>query len=225
MNVTQLSLTPRQYGRANYLKTEIVSLARYARVKAPNKADDAMAFMDQAREFVYEELGGTLPPTVPVGSAVVANAATVAVRNSAGADSHNATAVVTAGALTGVNLAATAALVDQADAVQVVNSAGADAHAGVAAVAAGVITNVALPATVAMVDNSDTVAIQRSNGTAVGAAGTAVVAAGVVTAVRPPATTALAVAGAQTGITVTGTYVSAVSFTVANGAITAITLS
>ncbi len=225
MNVTQLSLTPRQYGRANYIKTEIMNFLRYVRVLAPNKKPVALQFMDEARALVYDELGEDLPATLPAGSAPVANAATVAVKNSAGADSHNATALVTAGALTDVKLAATVGMVDNADAVPVLNSAGADSHAGTAVVAAGVVTGVTLAATVAMIDSTDTPAIQRSNGTAVGAAGTAVVTAGVLTAVRPPATTALAVAGAQTGITVTGTYVSAVSFTVTNGAITAIALS
>ncbi|ANT45349.2 putative Rz-like lysis protein [Pectobacterium phage PP16] len=51
------------------------------------------------------------------GAASVANGATVAVRNSEGADSHNATAVVASGTLTGVNLAATVALVDNGDTV------------------------------------------------------------------------------------------------------------
>lgn len=185
MNVTQLSLTPREYGRANYIKTEVVSMARYGRVNAPNKQTKLLGFIDQVRAYMYEEFGEDLPATLPAGAAPVLDTATVAVVNSAGADSHNA----------------------------------------IAAVAAGALTNVKLPATVAMADNGDSVAIQRSSGTAVGAAGTVVVANGVVTAVRPPATTALAVAGAQTGITVTGTYTSGVSFTIANGAITGITLS
>jgi hypothetical protein len=54
--------------------------------------------------------------STPAG-AVVANGATVPVRNSAGADSHNATAVVSGTSLTGVNLAATVALVDNGDTV------------------------------------------------------------------------------------------------------------
>lgn len=225
MNVTQLSLTPRQYGRANYIKTEIMNFLRYVRVLAPNKKPVALTFMDEARALVYDELGEDLPATLPAGSAPVANAATVAVRNSAGADSHNATAVVTAGALTGVNLAATAAMVDQADAVTVVNSAGADGHAGTVAVAAGAVTNVALPATVAMVDNADVVVIQNSAGAVRGASGSAIVAAGVVTAVRTPATSAVVVGGVQAGVTVTGTYTTSISFTITAGALTAVTLA
>jgi len=76
------------------------------------------------------------------GSASVANGATVAVRNSAGADSHNATAVVASNALTGVNLAATVALVDNGDKVA---ATGTGAFA-TAVVANGVLTGVTLSA-------------------------------------------------------------------------------
>lgn len=79
---------------------------------------------------------------------------TVAVVNSAGADSHDATATVTAGSLTNVKLAATVAMVDQGDTVTVQNSTGA-AVAGThtATVAAGVVSNVKLAATIAPVAN------------------------------------------------------------------------
>lgn len=76
------------------------------------------------------------------GAASVANGATVAVRNSAGADSHNGTAVVANSALTGVNLAATVALVDNGDKVAATGS-GAFATA---VVANGVLTSVTLSA-------------------------------------------------------------------------------
>ena len=145
MNVTQLSLTPRQYGRANYIKTEIMNFLRYVRVLAPNKKPVALQFMDEARALVYDELGEDLPATLPAGEVAVAD--------------------------------------------------------------------------------NDTVPVKRSSGTVVGGAATINVAAGALVDVTLPAATALAVAGAQTGITVTGTYTSGVSFTVANGAITAITLS
>lgn len=185
MNVNQLALKVRDYARANYIKTEVMSLIRYVRTLAPNKKPMALGFMDDARELVYTELGESVPPTLPAGSAPVGNGVPVQVRNSAAADAHPAVSVVTAGALTGVNLAAT----------------------------------------VAMVDNSDTVVIQNSGGTVKGASGTAVVANGVVTAVRTPATSAVVVGGAQTGVTVTGTYTSTVSFTITSGNLTGITLS
>ena len=74
------------------------------------------------------------------GSASVANGATVAVRNSEGADSHNATAVVAAGALTGVNLSATVALVDDGDTVPATGTG----TAATLVVEAGVLTGVTL---------------------------------------------------------------------------------
>ena len=88
------------------------------------------------------------------GGAEINNGDTVAVVNSAGADSHNATATVTAGSLTNVKLAATVAMVDQGDTVTVQNSAGA-AVTGThtATVAAGVVSNVKLAATIAPVAN------------------------------------------------------------------------
>lgn len=89
---------------------------------------------------------------VQIGGAVVANGATVPVVNSAGADSHNATATVTGTTLTNVQLAATVALVDNADAVPIRNSAGTVVgSSGAAVVAAGVQTAVTLVATNALV--------------------------------------------------------------------------
>lgn len=80
--------------------------------------------------------------STPAG-AVVANGDTVAVRNSAGADSHNATAVVSGTSLTGVNLAATAAIVDNGDAL-VVPVTGTYATTATVTVANGVITGIVL---------------------------------------------------------------------------------
>lgn len=74
------------------------------------------------------------------GAATVANGATVAVRNSAGADSHNGTAVVASGTLTGINLAATVALADNGDTVP---ATGAGTTATLV-VSAGVLTGVTL---------------------------------------------------------------------------------
>lgn len=74
--------------------------------------------------------------TLAATDTVVSNSDTVAVRNSAGADSHNGTAVVANHALTGINLAATVAMVDSGDAVTI----GEDTYTFT--VAAGVITNI-----------------------------------------------------------------------------------
>ncbi|ALA46462.1 hypothetical protein BF2512_05 [Dickeya phage BF25/12] len=74
------------------------------------------------------------------GAATVANGATVAVRNSAGADSHNGTAVVASGTLTGINLAATVALADNGDTVPATGTG----TTATLVVAAGVLTGVTL---------------------------------------------------------------------------------
>lgn len=74
------------------------------------------------------------------GAATVANGATVAVRNSAGADSHNGTAVVTSGTLTGINLAATVALADNGDTVPATGTG----TTATLVVSAGVLTGVTL---------------------------------------------------------------------------------
>lgn len=76
------------------------------------------------------------------GAASVSNGDTVAVRNSAGADSHNGTAVVASGALTGINMADTVALVDNGDKVA---ATGTGAFA-TAVIVNGVLTGVTLSA-------------------------------------------------------------------------------
>lgn len=65
MNVTSLSLLPQDYGRANYLKREIVAMVRYAKAHASAAKKDALAeFMVEALAFVNEELGTTAAPAV-----------------------------------------------------------------------------------------------------------------------------------------------------------------
>lgn len=116
------------------------------------------------------------PDSLPGSGASVANGATVAVRNSTGGDSHNATAVVTGTTLTGVNLAATVALVDTADTLPLQNSAGTAAGNVTATVAAGVVSNVRTPATAAIVTNGQQLTIG-------GTTYTFTVAAGVISAI------------------------------------------
>ena len=79
--------------------------------------------------------------------AVVINSATVNVENSAGALDSPATAVVAAGVLTSVKLAATKTIVTHAQSINVENSAGALDSPATAVVAAGVITGVNLAET------------------------------------------------------------------------------
>lgn len=163
--------------------------------------------------------------TPTTGGANVNDGATIAVVNSAGADSHDGVATVAGVSLTNVKLAATVAMVDNTDTVAVVNSAGADSHNATAAVAAGVVTNLVLPATVAFVDNADTVTIQNSAGAAVAGSHTATVAAGVVSNVKLAATVAPVSNGAALTVPVTGTYATTATVSVANGVVTGIVLS
>lgn len=162
----------------------------------------------------------------PGGGAEVNDGDTVAVVNSAGADSHNATATVNTGSLTNVKLAATVAMVDQGDSVTMQNSAGtAIAGTHSATVTAGALANVKLAATVAPVTNSQSVTIQNSAGTAVAGTHAATVAAGVVSNIKLAATVAPVVNGAALTVPVTGTYTTTATISVANGVVTGIVLS
>lgn len=146
--------------------------------------DQSYGYGVQEPDFVAGEVPDTIYDGIPVLDLdddiplTALPGGTVAVLNSAGADSHNGTAEGTGGDLTGVKLASTVAMVDNADTVAVRNSAGADSHNATAVVAAGVITGVNLAATVGMADNGDTV-----SATGAGTVATLVVANGVITGV------------------------------------------
>lgn len=131
---------------------------------------------------------------LPENESIVSDGGTVAVHNSAGADSHNATAAVADNVLSAVKLAATVAMVDNSDSVVVHNSAGA-AVAGThaAAVAAGALTAVTLAATVAPVTNGTHAVLDAAGKTA---AGTLVVAAGALSTITLAATAAILLNGA-----------------------------
>lgn len=76
--------------------------------------------------------------------ASVANGATVAVVNSAGSDSHSATATVTGSTLTNVKFAGTVAMVDSGDTLTGVAPSGTYTDTVTFTVANGVITAIAL---------------------------------------------------------------------------------
>jgi hypothetical protein len=102
---------------------------------------------------------------LPATSAIVANGATVAMKNSAGSKSVNGTASVAASAVTGVALPATAAIVDSTVVPVIQNSAGtAVAGVNTRTVAAGLETNVRTAATVGFVVN----AVKQSGWTVTG---------------------------------------------------------
>ena len=57
MNVTELALSPADYGRANYLKREIVAMVRYAQQHGTDsKKSLLVTFMDDAAQLVAAEL-------------------------------------------------------------------------------------------------------------------------------------------------------------------------
>lgn len=119
--------------KASTLATLSQTYGESARTPTAEEAAIVQAAID-AMSAAIEVINGTS------GSASVANGATVAVRNSAGADSHNGTAVVAAGALTGINLAATVALADNGDTVPATGTG----TTATLVVAAGVLTGVTL---------------------------------------------------------------------------------
>lgn len=95
-----------------------------------------------------------LTVNLPATIAPVTDQSLITITNSAGADSHSATATVASGAISSVKFAATVAMVDNADTVAVHNSAGTNvAGSHTAEVALGVLTDVKLAATVAPVVN------------------------------------------------------------------------
>lgn len=77
--------------------------------------------LDASRDTYAQAMVAGTPDSggLPEGSVAVADGDTVAVVNSAGAESHNATAAVASDTLTNVKLADTVALVDDAQALTV----------------------------------------------------------------------------------------------------------
>lgn len=119
---------------------------------------------------------------IPSTSAIVANGATVSVRNSAGVAAHSGTAVVTTGTLTGINLPATTAMVDASAVVTVKNSAGTTVTGShTATVAAGVLSDVKLASTIAAIASGTKVNAVAVTGT--GNFATFTVVNGVITAI------------------------------------------
>ena len=97
---------------------------------------------------------------------------------------------------------------------------------GAAAVAALNATGSASGGTTAIVTNGQTPIVMANSANSKTVNGTAVVANGAVSRVSAPATAAIVTSSqALTGVAPTGTYTNTVTFTVANGVITAIALS
>lgn len=129
-----------------------------------NQADQSTPI--RAADFV----GGTIPTEyaayevidpddIPIGplptdQAVVLDAGTLSITNSAGADGHTATLTVVDSAITAAKFAATVAVLDNADTVNVENSAGNLDSTGTVAIADGVVTNVRLASTKTIVSST-----------------------------------------------------------------------
>lgn len=157
----------------------------------------------------------------------ISHGGTVVVQNSAGAAATNATATVTANTLNYVRLPATSAIVANNGTTAVQNSGGtAVGSAATLVVASGALTAIKLPTSTAPTTSTTTPAILNSTGTVAGGNGTVTVTNGAIANIKLPAGTALVPnAYALTGVAPTGTYTSTVTFTVAGGLITGITLS
>ncbi len=98
--------------------------------------------------------------TLPAPNAVVANAGTVPVQNSAGAAIGTGTLAVAANDLSNVRLPATVAGISNAGPVSVLPASGSTALApGTAAVVSGALTGVRLAATAGIVTNGQTIPV------------------------------------------------------------------
>lgn len=108
---------------------------------------------------------------------------------------------------------------------KVTNSTGEQNITGTLQVKDGALKQVVLPATATVVCNTGAVTIANSANSKT-VKGSAVVAGGAVSCVAAPATAAIVTNDqALTGVTPTGVFTNTVTFTVANGVITGITLS
>ncbi|MBI0437120.1 hypothetical protein [Dickeya dianthicola] len=171
---------------------------------------------------------------LPSSVTALANAVSVAVRNSAGANSHNGASVITnAGVLTGINLPDTTAMIDNGGAVTVQTSAGvAVTGSHQAAVSAGVLQYLRLASTIAPINNGDAITMQNSAGTAIAGTHAATVTNGAISSVKLAATIAPVASGAviasvpvtNNAILAIGTVNRQVTITVANGVPTGFTI-
>lgn len=173
--------------------------------------------------------------TLPSNQSVVTDSSTYPLYGSDGATNQNTTVspVIASGILSRFKLATGYTALANAVAVAVRNSAGANSHSGTSVVTtAGALTGVNLPATTAMIDNGDAVTMQNSAGTAIAGTHPATVSSGVISNVKLAATIApVANASVQASVPVTnnailaiGTVNRQVTYTVANGVVTGLTI-
>jgi hypothetical protein len=175
------------------------------------------------------DVNGQPAAVLPAGNAPVANNATVAVLNSAGADSHPATAHVSASVLTNVQLNGSAIIVDNGDTnLLVANSSLSRSSASVVDLASIPGTPIAtMAATSALALNSDGVNIIDGTNVANGTAtATLAVSAGSITQGNLLGTVKIVKSGVKyTCPAPTGTFVNGITITLVGSAITAVVLS
>lgn len=183
----------------------------------------------------YQQMIQGSEGTLPVNQVVVTDGATYPLYGSDGTTNQNTTVtpVVASGILSRFKLASGYVAISNALAVSVRNSAGASPRSGsVVVTAAGALTGINLSATTAMIDNADAVTMQNSAGTAIAGTHSATVAAGALSNVKLAATIApVANAQVQASLPVTnnailsiGTVNRQVTYQVANGVVTGLTI-
>lgn len=118
---------------------------------------------------------------LPDSQAIVIDGGVLSVKNSAGADAHNATLSVSGNSVTALKYANTVAVVDNNDSVNVENSAGNLDSAATAVVASGVLTSVKLASTKTILTTA--VAVTGVTVTGTGTTATPTIVNGVLTAI------------------------------------------
>jgi len=131
--------------------------AYYRKVGVSDKRNLAQAMA----VYFYKLNSGLIPTPIPLlpTQAIVDNAGTVPVQNSAGAAIGNGTAAVANSAVTSVRLPATVAGVANAATLPVQTSAGVSVGKGTVDVASGAVSSVRLPATIGAVSSKVEVTI------------------------------------------------------------------
>lgn len=191
-----------------------------------NLSAEQAAPIDAALSTLITALATAGYSTVPEGSAVVEDGASVNVLNFNASVTKAAIAEVDTDTDTvQLRFPATIGMKANNESISVQNVNGAAGLTSTAYVDTnGVLVAARLPATAAVLQNNNNVQIRNSAGTAIGNA-TFAVSSGAITYGSLPATIAGIANGAALTVPVTGTYTTTATFTVANGVVTGIALS
>lgn len=182
------------------------------------------ADIDTAIQQLMTALEAAGYSSVPDGSVIIAGGDTATVVNQDGTVSKTGTVEVD-GSTYQIRFPVTTGMKSNGDSISVQNVNGAAGITSTAFVNTnGVLLAARLPSTVACISSGNGIQIRNSAGTAIANA-TFTVSNGVIAYGTFPATIAAVANAAALQIPVTGTYVDTVTFTVAGGVITGITLS